>query len=392
MVKLGLECFLAQPERYCAPGPVALIMNQASHDSRFVPAIDLCARSLDVAFIWSPEHGVYGFHQDMEAVQSSRHPYLGLPVVSLYGDKENTLTPGRRMAAKVSTVIYDIQDIGCRYYTFVWTLLKVMRACRGLETDILVLDRPNPIMPLPVNGPPLHPRYESFVGGADIPVIYQLTAGELALYLNHSLKLGYNSGGQRLTVVPMEGYDRNMFFHQTGLPWSAPSPNMPCLESALVYPGGCLVEGTNLSEGRGTTRPFLLYGAPYIEPHLLAAELNDLNHAGLACKPTYFRPMFGKHHGCVCGGVEVAVSNPQQVNAMGFILDMIRLVARRYTQFRWRSETYEFRDNQPAFDLLTGGADVREALRCDRPARDIMAGWHEYLRAYCDTIQGWRIY
>src|SRR5262249_46950024 len=247
--------------------------------------------------------GIAGAAQDHARVGSTTDHATGLPVVSLY---DRALAPREALLSGLDALVVDLQDVGARYYTFVWTTALCMQACARAGVPVVVLDRPNPLGGLRMEGNLPDPRAASFVGLYPLPARHGMTIGELAAYLNETHALGCD-----LTVVPMQGWRRAMRWEDTGLPWVAPSPNMPTPDTARVYPGGCLIEGPNLSEGRGTTRPFELVGAPFLDGRRLATALGRRALPGVAFRPAVFRPAFHKYRGQLCGGVQVHVTDAQ---------------------------------------------------------------------------------
>src|ERR1051326_5690693 len=283
---------------------VGLLCNPTAVDVELRHAIDLLAPRVTLTALFGPEHGVRGDAQDMISVDAARDARTGLPVHSLYGSSEASLSPTPAMLDDVDVVIYDIQDVGARYYTFVWTMVLAMRACAKAGKAFVVLDRPNPIDGVHIEGDAIAPGFESFVGLVSCPNRHGLTAGEIARWRHKVEKLDVE-----LAVIGMRGWQRDMRFEHTGLPWVMPSPNMPTPDTALVYPGMCLVEGTELSEGRGTTRPFELAGAPHLDGHALADSLHAMALPGVRFRPTVFTPTFHKHAGVACGGVQFHITN-----------------------------------------------------------------------------------
>ncbi len=306
--------------------------------------------------LFGPEHGVDGGAVYMEVVGSGRHSPTGLPAVSLYGSSQEGLAPRREDLADLDALVFDVADVGARYYTYVWTMLLAMEACGQARVRFIVCDRPNPIGGS-VEGAPQDPDYLSFVGLHPVPVRHGMTTGELARLLAPERKIDVD-----LVVCPLTGWARDMSFEATGLPWVSPSPNIPTPATALVYPGMCLLEGTNLSEGRGTTRPFELFGAPWIPAQALVEDLNALRLPGVRFLPTHFRPTFDKHAGKTCAGALLHVTDRRTFRSFETGFRIIE-TARRLSpsEFRWRSEPYEF-DSRPAIDLLSGSARFRKAV------------------------------
>jgi uncharacterized protein YbbC (DUF1343 family) len=329
---------------------IGLCAHPASIDSKFRHARQVLeAQGLTPTALFGPEHGYGGEAQDMIAVDAER---MDVPTYSLYGDTEAALSPTSEQLADIDVMVIDLQDVGARYYTFVWTAVLVLRAAaaRGIET--LVLDRPNPLGGDVVEGGVQRAGYRSFVGLCDVAVRHGMTIGELCHMVAQREGLS-----NALHVVQVSGLERHMDFADTGLPWVLPSPNMPTFETALVYPGGCLLEGTNLSEGRGTTRPFEIWGAPFLD----AAELARRVHAeGVHLRPLTFSPTFHKHGKQRCFGLQVHVTDRRRVRSYHLYLRLIAEAARLSAGvFKWRSEPYEFVSDRPAIDLLTGGPEFR---------------------------------
>jgi uncharacterized protein YbbC (DUF1343 family) len=335
---------------------VGLVAHPASVDRRLMHASFVLAHAgADIRAFFGPEHGYGGEAQDMASVGGARGAD-GVPIYSLYGATEAELAPTAEQLEGLDAIVIDLQDVGARYYTFVWTAVLVMRAAaaRGIET--IVLDRPNPLGGELVEGAPQRAGHRSFVGLCDVPVRHGLTIGELVAHVRAAEKLD----DRALTVVAMRGWRRAMTFPQTGLPWVLPSPNMPTYDTARVYPGGCLVEGTNLSEGRGTTRPFEIFGAPYLDGRALARRVSL---RGAVLRPLTFTPTFHKHAGTRCGGVQVHVTNERAFSSYAAYLVLLDAIRRQAGErFAWRSEVYEFVKDRLAIDLLTGGPEAREAI------------------------------
>lgn len=358
----------------------AVLANQASVTRDLVPAWRALANvGGELVRIFAPEHGLWGIAQDMEAVKEGREGVLGIPVTSLYGASADSLAPRREHLTGVEALVVDLPDVGCRYYTFAATLAHAMAGCEDAGVEVIVCDRPNPIGGLAIEGGAVEEGCRSFVSELPVPVRHGMTLGELALLLRDARHPGLS-----LTVLPCDGWRRGSWWDGTGLPWVAPSPNMPTLLTATLYPGACLVEGTDLSEGRGTTRPFQLIGAPWLEGERLATRMTALELPGSCFRPASFRPEFGKHAGVVCGGVEWHVTDRARlrpVEAGVRLLAEIR--ALHPEQFAWRRAPYEFVSDVPAIDLLTGSNLAREVIEGRGDAEALFAGW----AAYCDGFR-----
>ncbi|MEO6811300.1 MAG: DUF1343 domain-containing protein [Isosphaeraceae bacterium] len=355
---------------------VGAIANPTSVDHQMHHLADHLHQAVGVNLValFGPEHGVRADAQDMIGVHSSRDSRTGVPVHSLYGADVATLTPSPSQLDGVDCLVFDVQDVGSRYYTFATTMLYAMRAAETRGLTFFVLDRPNPIGGEAIEGPILQPGFESFIGPHPIPIRHGLTVGELALLYRDELRLDLD-----LQVVACQGWTRSMCWSDTGLPWVLPSPNMSTPETALVYPGACLIEGTNLSEGRGTTRPFELWGAPWIDPHALAAQaLGELTRLGrdqgMVLRPCSFRPMFHKHAGTLCQGVQPHVNDPDRFRPVAVYTVLLALTrAQAPDQFAWRTEPYEFVRDPIAIDLLYGSSRERELMESGSPCEDLFS-------------------
>ncbi len=360
-VESGLERWLGREVEPLPPGSrIGLVLHPASVDSAARPALGRVLETgrFRVERLFAPEHGLHGQQQDMESVGSATEPLTGLPVVSLYGASADSLRPRADDLRGLDAVVYDLQDVGSRYYTFVYTLSYIMEAARDAGVAVVVLDRPNPLGGEVVEGPLLDPRWSSFVGRYPLPVRHGLTSGELARLFNDGFGIGCD-----LRVVEMAGWRRSMTFDETRLPWVPPSPNMPTPRTALVYPGGCLIEGTNLSEGRGTTTPFELVGAPWLDGEALAGALRDEGLPGALFREASFRPMFHKHAGQACQGVQILVDDAGVFRPFATYLVLIREARCQAPQrFAWRDEVYEFERERLAIDLLLGRQELRPLL------------------------------
>jgi molybdopterin-guanine dinucleotide biosynthesis protein MobB len=337
---------------------IGLITNGAAVTSSGVPTWKALRGAANVRLVrlFGPEHGLEGGSVYMEAVGPSIHAPSGLPVVSLYGASPESLRPRREDFADLDAIVFDLPDVGSRYYTFVWTMLLAMEACASARLRFVVCDRPNPIGGA-VEGAPQSTGYLTFVGLHPIPVRHGMTVGELAHLFMTERNLDLD-----LVVCPASGWSRDRSYASTGLPWLAPSPNMPTTDTALVYPGMCLLEGTNLSEGRGTTRPFEIFGAPWLDGFAVSDVLNGLGLPGVSFIPWQFRPMFDKHADEVCRGARLHVTDASAFRPFQTGLRVIEAARKlRPLDFRWRTAAYEF-DERPAIDLLTGSPRFRETL------------------------------
>jgi uncharacterized protein YbbC (DUF1343 family) len=357
-VQIGLENCLADPPVVLRGARLGLLANQASVDCGYRYAWDLLAERFpgQLAALFSPQHGLWCEEQaNMIESPHGRYEPLALPVYSLYSQ---TRRPTAEMLAGLDVLLIDLQDVGTRVYTFAWTVQQCLLACAAAGVRVVVLDRSNPLGGLVAEGPLIEPGYESFVGGAAIPLRHGLTLGELALLLNDEQQVGCP-----LEIVPMTGWRRAMMQADTGRAWVAPSPNMPRESTTLVYPGQVLLEGTNLSEGRGTTLPFELVGAPWIDSHRLLAELGGGDHPGLALRPIRFVPTFDKWRGDRCGGLALHVVEPAAVRSVRFTLELLAAVSRLWPErFAWLPPPYEYEYEKPPIDILYGSPRLRRAM------------------------------
>jgi uncharacterized protein YbbC (DUF1343 family) len=389
-VASGLEVFLSDRVPAYRGARLGLIAHAASVDRSLGSAARRIAAApgLTLAALFGPEHGMEADAQDMIAVGGEKDAARGLPVHSLYGDSEASLRPSPEMLDGIDVLVADLQDVGSRYYTFAATIAMALEAFAPRGGRLVVLDRPNPIGGTRTEGPGLAPAMRSFVGHIEVPVRHGLTMGELLLA--HARRTGLEGA---LEVVPMRGWRRAMTFAETGLPWVPPSPNMPTVDTALVYPGACLVEATNLSEGRGTTRPFEWIGAPFLDGDALAAALAAERLPGAAFRPIAFVPQFQKWAGRRCGGVALHVLDPGSFLPVRTGVAILR-AARRLApkEFAWRAEPYEFVSDRAAIDLLTGSAAVREGIDADAPLGDLTAGWDLEERAWQDARRDLLLY
>jgi uncharacterized protein YbbC (DUF1343 family) len=349
---------------------VGLLAHPASVDRRLVHARRILdALGIPVAVVFGPEHGYGGEAQDMIGVADAVDT-LGTPIRSLYGAAFDDLSPKKVDLEAIDVLVIDLQDVGARYYTFVWTAVLAMRACVAHGVRVVVLDRPNPIGGdlTQIEGRPQGSGFCSFVGLEPIPVRHSLTLGEVVAACADQDGAPHES----VSIVGISGIAREDDVRGWDRSFVAPSPNMPAYETALVYPGGCLIEGTNLSEGRGTTRPFELVGAPWIDGARLAEELTAVALPGFRSRPATFLPMFQKHAGHLCGGVQIHVTDPASFRPFATYLALIALArAQDPARFAFRTAAYEFRDDVPAFDLLTGDAEARERIDAGHAPRDV---------------------
>ncbi|MEY3235285.1 MAG: hypothetical protein RL230_2556 [Pseudomonadota bacterium] len=367
----GLEILMGQKRALLAGKRVGLITNPTGVTLKLESAIDLMARARDfkLAALFGPEHGVRGDAQAGAAVADNVDARTGLPAFSLYG---TTRKPTPAMLAGLDVLVFDIQDIGARFYTYPWTLALVMQAAREAGIGVIVADRPNPIGGIRVEGPVLDSALASFVGAYPIPIRHGMTLGELALMMNTDFSIGCN-----LNVVRCTNWRRTDNASQTGLPWVPPSPNMPTIDTAFIYPGTCLIEGTNLSEGRGTAKPFELIGAPFIDAQALADKLNQRNLPGARFRPAWFTPSFSKFQGQLCAGVQVHITDRTSLAPVDAGIAILLEVVRHH------GKDFSFLPGKPPFfDKLAGVSWLREAILAGESLDAIKTRWQPELAAF----------
>ncbi|MDE2796498.1 MAG: DUF1343 domain-containing protein [Gemmatimonadota bacterium] len=366
---------------------LGLIAHPASVTSDLTHAADaIRAAGYDLHAIFGPQHGARGEKQD-NMIESDHYsdPVTGLPVHSLYGDVRK---PTLAMLDGLDALLFDLQDVGVRVYTFVWTMALAMEACAAANVRFVVLDRPNAIGGTRREGPVLRPGYESFVGLHPVPLRHGLTCGEMARWLNEERGIACD-----LTVVPCGGWRRSTLWQDTGLTWVMPSPNLPTPDSCVVYPGMVLLEGTNLSEGRGTTRPFELFGAPWLNPAALTARLADARLPGVHFRPCHFEPTFQKHAGRLCCGAQLHVTDPHTFEPVRTAVEI--LVAARALapqDFAWREPPYEYEETRPPIDILWGHPGLREGVQDGAATDEILEGVETELEAFGASVERYLLY
>lgn len=361
---------------------LGLIVHPASVNSRLEFAADAILQAgFDLRALFGPQHGARGEKQDnMIESDHYRDPVSGLPVHSLYGDVRK---PAPAMLDGLDALLFDLQDVGVRVYTFVWTMALAMEACAEAGVRFVVLDRPNPIGGSRREGPVLREGYESFVGLHPVPLRHGLTCGELARWLQRERGIGCD-----LEVIPCNGWKRSMLWRDTGLPWVMPSPNLPTPDSCVVYPGMVLLEGTNLSEGRGTTKPFELFGAPWLDPMALAARLASARLPGVRFRPCHFEPTFQKHAGTLCGGAQLHVTDPHAFEPVRTAVEIL-VAAHELAphDFVWRQPPYEYEENLPPIDILWGSSALREGIEDGATTDAILEGVEAQLEAFVASVE-----
>lgn len=387
-MRIGLETVFDTHLNVLRGSRVGLIVHPASINSRYEHAADLfhACQEFQLTTLMGPQHGIRGETQDnmieWEGFQDRR---TNVPVHSLYG---RTRVPTAEMLKDIDTLVFDVQDVGTRVYTFIWTMAHAMEACAKLDKRFVVLDRPNPIGGEMVEGNILEPAYASFVGLLPIAMRHGMTVGELAKMFNDAFGIKCH-----LEVVPMEGWRRSMWWDDTGLPWVLPSPNMPTLDTATVYPGMVLYEGTMVSEGRGTTRPFELIGAPYIDPYELTDRLNRAGLEGAYFRPTFFQPTFHKHVGQLCGGLQLHITDRNKLKPVIAAVATLREIYHLYQEsFAWKQPPYEYVTDKLPIDVIFGTDKVRTMIEGGAALADIEESWRLPTAEFLRLRQNYLIY
>ena len=386
-VSCGLMRLLAGTQQSLKGARLGLIAHPASVTTGLIAAADaLLAARFKIAALFGPQHGMHGEKQDnMIESESFVDSRLGIPVYSLYGEVRQ---PTREMLDGLDAVLFDLQDVGVRVYTFVWTMTLAMEACRDAGVRFVVLDRPNPINGVTREGTVLQPGFESFVGRYPLPLRHGLTSGEIARLANDHFGVGCE-----LDVVTCEGWSRQDWYDQTGLPFVMPSPNLPTLDSCTVYPGMVLLEGTNLSEGRGTTRPFELCGAPFLEAHEFTKRLNARGLPGVTFRSCNFEPTFQKHAGQLCGGSQLHVIDRSAFRPVETAVTIIH-VARQFApdDFAWRPPPYEYEHEKMPIDILWGSDELRLGIDSDATPDEILQPNRADLAEFTETAGPYLLY
>jgi uncharacterized protein YbbC (DUF1343 family) len=373
--------------RLLAGRTIGLVCNPASIDGRFRHVLDRAERGdVRVGAIFGPQHGFRSdLQENMIESDHGRDARRHVPVYSLYSE---TREPLPQMLAGLEALVIDLQDVGTRIYTYIYTMANCLKAAARHGLPVVVCDRPNPIGGAIVEGPMLRSGFESFVGQYPIPMRHGMTIGELARLFNEHFSIG-----AKLEVMTMPQWTRDELFDETGLPWVLPSPNIPTLESALVYPGTVLFEGTNVSEGRGTTKPFELIGAPWIDPESFAAGLNERQLPGVWFRPALFEPTFHKHAGASCGGCQVHVTDRTAFRAVETGVALLEAArAAGPAAFQWRRPPYEYEYTLAPIDILWGSPDLREGLERGAGAAELAAAWQPEVEAFLPLRESFLLY
>ncbi|MCY3007732.1 MAG: DUF1343 domain-containing protein [Planctomycetota bacterium] len=396
MAHSGLDVLLSQSSKILHRKKIGIVTHAAAIDRNLRSSIEAIGTipGVQILRIFGPEHGLHGQAQDLIGLADQEAQGMRTQVVSLYGMTFESLKPTVEQLQDLDFLVIDLQDVGSRFYTFQATMKYCLEVALPLGLNVLVLDRPNPIGGLQVEGPSVCKGYESFVGVHPIAVRHAMTIGELAMLYRKAIEQ-QNPDARRgqLHVVACQDWKTDRYFDQCELPWVLPSPNMPTLDTAVVYPGQCLFEGTNLSEGRGTTRPFEICGAPWIDAIGLCQSMNKLNLPGVVFRPVWFRPTFQKHAGIDCGGVQIHVVDTKRYFPVRTSLALlIQMRNASQERFAWRSETYEFVSDPIAIDLLFGSCKERLAIEQGATWQEIAEPWKAQEEAFRDQSKAHWIY
>jgi uncharacterized protein YbbC (DUF1343 family) len=366
---------------------IGLVANPASVDANLRHVSERAeAAGVRIGALFGPQHGFQSdVQENMIESPHAKDARRRVPVYSLYSE---TREPTAAMLAGLDAIVIDLQDVGTRIYTYIYTMANCLRAARAHGLPVVVCDRPNPIGGAAVEGPVLDPGFTSFVGQFPIPMRHGMTIGELARMFNEHFGIG-----AKLEVVAMQGWSRDQYFDHTGLVWVPPSPNLPTLDSAVVYPGTVLLEGTNVSEGRGTTRPFEFVGAPWVDPEPFAAGLNALDLSGVHFRPIAFEPTFHKHAGTACGGCQIHVTDRTAFAPVAAGIAVIEACRRAGPdRFLWRDPPYEYEYSKPPIDILYGSARLRDALAAGTSAAQLAHEWTDGIREFVALRERWLLY
>ncbi len=378
MVHIGIERIEEAWPRRLDGAEIGLLVHPASVNRNYEHAIHLLFNSnkCKIKTLFGPQHGIRGETQDnMIEWEGFRDKTTGLQVHSLYGENRK---PTREMLKDIDAMVIDLQDIGSRYYTFVWTMALCMEGCSETGKSVVIADRPNPLGGNLTEGPLLQRDYSSFVGLRPLPVRHGMTMGELALWFQNRF---YNN--LDLHVIHMEGWKRSMWFDETSLPWVLPSPNMPTPDTATVYPGMCLLEATNISEGRGTTRPFEIFGAPFIDPDPLINVLKEHNLPGVVFRPLYFQPTFQKHAGELCGGAQIHITDREKFKPFKTGVAILKSIHDIYTgEFSWNQPPYEYEEEKLPIDILSGSQRLRLDIENGKSIEHMESWWQKECAAF----------
>lgn len=387
-IKLGLEKVLKEQKVQLKNLRIGLICNQASVNHQFRHAADLFFEHTDINLValFGPQHGIRGDVQDnMVETLHETDKKTGLPIYSLYSE---TRQPSEAMLENLDALVFDLQDVGCRVYTFIYTLANSMKSCAEFGKKMFVLDRPNPVNGITVEGNLLEIGHESFVGQFPIPIRHGLTIGEIAKLFNREFNINCD-----LEVISMDGWSREDFYDETDSPWVMPSPNMPTVDTAIVFPGTVYLEGTQISEGRGTTRPFEIVGAPFVDAQELTDALKSLELSGVIFRSTKFIPTFQKHAGKVCEGVFLHVTDRETYESVITGLAVVKTIFELYpNEFKWKEPPYEYVFDRNPFDVISGTFQTRQFIEKRIDINGIKTSWQGDVEKFTELRKKYLMY
>ncbi len=387
-IQTGLERFIENPPLVAHDKTMGLLCNPASVDSNFIHSRHLINQIFpgQLTALFSPQHGFYAEKQD-NMIESDHitDPDLQIPVFSLYS---NARIPTKEMFDLFDILVVDLQDVGTRVYTFIYTVSYCLEAAKAYGKKVIILDRPNPINGISVEGNILKPDYASFVGRFPIPMRHGLTIGELMLLFNDHYEIKCD-----LDIISMKNWKRSMYFQDTGLPWIAPSPNLPTPISAMVYPGQVIWEGTNISEGRGTTQPFELFGAPFLNTNNILSSLKESDVSGATLRPVFFEPTANKWTGKQCRGFQIHIKNPDKFAPYKFSLKLLQMIFHfNKDKFEWKQPPYEYEFERMPIDLILGNKEIRTQLEQNKNLDEMEKSWKNELETFSSLKQKFHLY
>ena len=387
-IKLGIERLLGDKKTILKNQKVGLICNPASVNNQLQHAADLFfhAEDINLEALFGPQHGIRGDVQDnmVETVHTT-DPNIMLPVYSLYSE---TRKPSKGMLSGIDTLVFDLQDVGCRVYTFIYTMSNAMSACAESGKKFVICDRPNPINGLQVEGNVLEKGHESFVGQFPIPMRHGMTVGELAKLFNKEFSINCD-----LEVVEMQNWKRHYYFDDTNLTWVMPSPNMPTVDTSIVFPGTVFFEGTQISEGRGTTRPFEIVGAPFVNSNELIEALKSFGLEGVIFRPISFIPTFQKHANILCHGVFIHVTDRNVFKPVLTGITVLKAIRNLYPdKFKWKLPPYEYEFDRNPFDVIAGNIKLRQAIEGNEDLLTIKKSWEKEVSEFNKISEKYLMY
>jgi len=387
MVRTGLDNYEKELRPLLSNKKAGILCHSSGINADYEHITDIIHNSLpnQLSAIFGPQHGLFGQTQDnMIEWEGYTHPVFKVPVYSLYG---KTRKPSGAMLAGTDIFIIDLQDVGTRPYTYAWTLKHCLEACKDNNIPVIVIDRPNPLGGIKRDGPVLKREFFTFVGGAEIPLCHGMTMGEIALWINERENINC-----RLEIIKMQGWQREMVWTDTGLPWVLPSPNMPTLNTAKVYPGMVLIEALNISEGRGTTLPFELCGAPFPEMGNAVAELNRMNLPGAVFRKHNFIPVFHKYAGEYCQGMQLHVTDFNLFEPVYTAACIFKVIADITGKLSFKAPPYEYEDKLMPFDILSGDTGLRNCLENEGSPEDEKERWKHEINEFNNNFNDYSLY